>query len=196
MKSKPLAIVSDLDDCVFSFLQGFLDYYNTVFEKEICLPDLREYNFNDGMSKALKGWERLGYYGSLPLEFGAFRFLELLAQEGVEVIFLTARPEKYRKDTEKCLKRHRITEYSDLIFSKNKAAVIEQLKSTHEILAFIDDRASTVNSVFKTCKLPYTFLINKSHNRHETVESGIVRINTILCIWKILKPLIESKMEA
>ena len=181
---KPLAICCDLDDCVFSFLGPFLDSYNNYNFKSVSLSDVQDYDFEPALTRYLHYVEVNGFYLDLPVEFGAITFIKKMKELGIFVIFITARPEQFKRDTVLALFKNKIV-YDELFFSKNKVKTILQLKTRYDILGMIDDRFKTIKDVSLKCGLPFNFLITKPHNESVSLRgSRVIRVNYILDIYK------------
>ena len=129
---RDLTVILDIDDCVFSFLGPFLDCYNEKFGTTISTSDITDYNFDTDKSSFLKQIEASGFYSNLPLEFGALCFIKNLNKLKIKIIFITARPEVYKRDTLISLYQNNI-EYEKLYFFKNKHVLINSLKKTYDI---------------------------------------------------------------
>lgn len=191
MLKRNLAVCIDLDDCIFSFLGVFVDLYNKRMVRSLNLTSMVDYNFNKQLSAFLHEIELEGLYSRLPLEFGASTFLDLLTSLKIKIIFITARPKEFKRDTIIALNNNNI-DYEMLIFNKNKSEVINSLKNHYDVLAFIDDRASTVEKVFNKCGLNFTFLIDKPHNKNIMVSKGIERISNLMDAWDRMNRVIRN----
>jgi hypothetical protein len=188
---RQLAVCLDFDDTCVDFLGALLDTYYLDSGDLIPLNSLTDYKLPNPLKSHLKASERLGFYRSLQSLRGSFAFIDKCQKLGIKIIFITARPEKYEEDTRHNLREHSIQNY-ELYFSKDKAKTIESLKTEYNILAFIDDRASTVVDVHTKCNLPYSFLVNKPHNKNCFLDGlKIIRIDDLADAWVILSGSIQ-----
>ena len=79
--------------------------------------------------------------------------------------------------------------YDDLIFcsSSDKAKMIRKLGKTFNVVAFADDKASTVQDVFENTNVNEVYLINQPHNEHMEIDEDITRLNKLFDIVQFLK---------
>ena len=197
---KPKAIVLDLDDTLVSFAEFLVLLYNASFGTSLSANDLINWDFKDIEIKDARGnvasgkhlreffieMEGHGLYAALPIIPEAQQALHMISQRGYKIIILTARPDKFKIDTEINLIKNFIP-YDKLVFDWDKVKVINKLKSRYAIVAFADDKYSTVEVVKENCGLDYTFLVNKAHNQNINEKDGIIRIGTVLEMVRFLK---------
>jgi len=183
---KKLAMALDIDDTLVSFLGPFLDAWNEAKDDLVSLSSMTDYDFSQKrMNAFLHMLEKIGFYRNLPACWGAVSFVNKLKSMGIKIVLITARPSKFRRDTEFNLDESGFT-YDDLIFSKEKSQIINNLKNKYHFLAFADDRLSTVVNVGNKCSLPFNFLLTQPHNADFVLTSNIVRVNYILDILSIM----------
>lgn len=175
--NKQKAIVLDLDDCCFDFI-GTLCVLAKVLENTTYIKqDLVKWELPEELQTIFRKYEREIYLLE-PMFKEAKIFLTYANTLGIKIIFMTARDEKYKKETELSLAMNEIT-YEEICFNKNKALKINRLSDKYDILAFADDKASTINKVKKDTTIPNVYLIDMPSNRNEVIEKGVIRIYNI-----------------
>lgn len=192
-------VVLDVDDTIVDFV-GFLCYiYNSKNHTSVTSADLKSWDFvgtkvEDAQGKVVKGEELRkffldiedhGLYAALPVIKESLLALELMRKLGYKIIFLTARSDKYLKDSEINFIVHKIP-YDEIIFDHDKAKRIKQLARKHSIAIFVDDNVKHVTNVFETDRVEVCYLVNKGHNKNIELPDGIVRINDLLEIVRTL----------
>jgi len=191
-KRRPYAVVLDYDDTCVDFI-GFLctlhnhlhgtcmtrrDVVNWCFS-DIDMKDARGHTVTGAeFNSTFKEWENDGLYASLPALKDARRAIDLMKTLGYKVIILTARDEKYRKQTE-LNAMHQHLKYDELHFSNDKVKTIRELSKVYNIKMFADDKASTVISIAEKCKVKHVFLIDQEHNS-DIDDDDIVRVKDIM----------------
>ena len=73
--------------------------------------------------------------------------------------------------------------------SKDKAKVVRKLSKEYNVVAFADDKHSTVEDVKKNTKVKNVYLVNQEHNRNMENIDGVKRVNGIFEIIRDLKDL-------
>jgi uncharacterized HAD superfamily protein len=198
-KKKKKAVVLDLDDVTFDFLGTLIHLYNE--ENGTCLTehDLVRWDFDgiemkDARGNITKGAdirkffeevEQHGLYAFTPVFPHAKQAIDMLHEWGYKIIFLTARKDQYKKITELSLKMGHV-KFDKIIHNWDKCKVIEELKEKYEVVAFADDKYSTVQAVKKLCNLPCQFVVTKAHNVGIEPEEGIIRVTNLLEIVRYL----------
>lgn len=202
--SKTHAVVLDIDDTIVDFI-GFLCYlYNVKHNTTVSPVDLKNWDMvgtkvEDAQGKIVKGEELRvffrdlephGLYAAIPAIKESVLAVELMRRLGYKIILLTARDEKFLKDSEINLIVNRIP-YDEIIFDHDKAKQINRLAKKHSIAMFVDDNTKHVTNVFDTDKVEVVYLVNRPHNNSTELPEGIVRINDLLEIVRTL-PEVES----
>lgn len=199
-KKKDKAIVLDYDDTVVNFLDKLCELHNSLHGTSLSACDIKSWSFvnldlTDARGKTVKGadlestfrrFEHGGLYATLPLIPHSKYVIDIIQKMGYKVIVLTARKECFRLQTELNLIINNIKP-DDLIFNWDKAKVINELKERYEIVAFADDRLSTVQAVEEHCSVEFNCVVTKEYNRHEEVTGEIIRINDLVDLLKLLK---------
>lgn len=200
-------IVCDNDDTIVNFLSGLCKVFNKRYGTCITENDLATWNFDDLLIKDARGsevkgedirktfmeYENHGLYVGLDLLESSYDALKWMKKLGYKVIILTARDEKYGKDTELNLIFNNIAQFVDEVyFEKDKVKKIQELSKTHKICLFADDKASTVNAVAEGCKVDHIILIDKAHNRNEEVVEDVKRLRTLFEAVRFLKDYSEE----
>lgn len=203
-KLKPKAIVCDSDDCLVGFMQGLCDLHNSLYKTCVTPSDIKEYDMTKAHMKDVNGnevegselmqtfkdYEDHGIYASLePLQY-VIRALDIIKLYGYHIIVLTARNEKYRKQTEMNFMKHKM-KFDDIVFteSREKAKTIRKLAKTYNIVAFIDDKASTVIDVNENTNVNQVYIINQKHNEGFDLDDEIQRVNSVFDIVRNLPDL-------
>ena len=200
--AKKKAVCLDIDDTVLDFAGTLCRLYNNKNETCLSATDLASWDFKDinlvdargnkasgkDLREMFLEYEKHGLYATLPLFADAREALHILEIIDYDVIFITARNEKYRIETEIALVMSNV-KYAKLIFAEDKAAAINRLKKEYSIRAFADDKAETVDAVADRCDLEYTFLLDKPYNQAYVIkeDSGITRIKSVLEILRHLR---------
>lgn len=200
--AKRKVVCLDIDDTVLDFASTLTRLYNS--KKGTCLSvtdlatwDFKDVNLVDARGNKASGkdlrdmfleYEKHGLYAALPLYPEAREALHILEVIDYDVIFITARDERYKVDTEISLVMAGV-KYSKLLFSSDKSVAINKLKKEFNVKAFADDKAETVDTVAEKCDLEYTFLLDKPYNLSHPIkeDSGIIRIKSILEMLRYLK---------
>lgn len=202
-KIKPKALVFDYDDCIVKFLETVFQFYNYLNDTSVSTNDMSDWEFDSLLHKDARGnvvtgadirdtfleYEPHGLYAGLPPIRNAIKALEFCRKLGYKLIIITARKQEYEKDTLYNMWLNGV-EYDEIYFEKDKAHRIKQLKRQYNIIAFADDKFSTVKEVADTCKLRYNFLVDMASNRmveFDEEEEGINRISDLFEIIKYLK---------
>lgn len=133
--SKPLAIITDIDETV-------LDNSAYAVHRALLGKDYEAVSWNEWTSKAAAD--------TVP---GAATFLMYAAAKGVEIFYITNREEKERTGTMNNLKRFRLpnTDDAHLLLkttTSGKEARRQQVLKDHEVLLLIGDNLSDFNSLF------------------------------------------------
>lgn len=193
-KRRPYAIVLDYDDTVVNFIGFLCTIHNHINGTCITGRDIINWGFKDinmkdargntvtgaDLDKTFKDWESNGLYASLPAFKDARRAIELMRKLGYKIIIVTARDEKYRKETE-LNAMHQHIHYDELHFSQDKVKTIRELNKTYNIKMFADDKAVTVLDIADKCRIKYTFIIDQEHNKYiDDDEEDIIRIKDIM----------------
>jgi uncharacterized HAD superfamily protein len=131
-------------------------------------------------NQTFQDWEANGLYASLPAFKDAKRAINLMRKMGYKIIIMTARGEKYRKETE-LNAMHQGIVYDELHFSDDKVKTIRELSKQYNIKMFADDKADTVLRVAEKCKVKHVFIIDQEHNKGvEEDDDDIIRVRDIM----------------
>ena len=195
--------VLDFDDTCVNFIGGIIRLFNQrnntcLMERDIEVWGFENLKFKDARGNEINGkdlhdlfleYEKHGLYVGLPLLDSVKEALEWFKKLGYKVIILTARDEKYGKDTELNLKIvHDIAKYVDqVIFEKDKVTKLQELGKTHRIALFADDRACTIKDVAEFCKVEHVVLIDKPHNKNEDIGEHAKRVRNLFECVRFLK---------
>jgi len=203
-KKKEKIVVLDADDTIFDFLGGLCKVHNKRNGTCITPADIEDWNFEslemkDARGNVVKGvdfrktftdYEADGLYVGLDILGDADFALELIKKLGYKIIILTARDDKYGKQTELNLIFNRISSYVDDIFFKaDKVKKIKELSKVYHVVMFVDDRATTVASVLDNCNVDKVFLVDKGHNKTVELDEEIIRVKDLYGTVKYLKDL-------
>lgn len=201
-RNKLKTIVLDYDDTVVDFLGGLCRIHNKRYNTCISANDIQDWDFSslevkDARGNVVKGselkktfiaYEDDGLYVGLEMLGDADFALELMKKLGYKVIILTARDEKFGKQTELNLIFNRIAQYVDEVYFKaDKVKKIKDLSRTHHIVLFADDKASTVQAVAEECTVDNIFLIEKPHNKNIECDESVMRVRDLLDTVRYLK---------
>jgi len=202
IRQKPFLVVLDLDDCIVSFMGALCRVHNKKYGTSITPSDLNSWDFNtlevkDAQGNVVKGeelrktfadYEAEGLYVGLPLLGASDQALEFMKNKGYRVVILTARDEKYGKQTELNLIFNRIYQYVDEVFFKaDKVKKIQNLSKAYHIVMFADDKAETVQKVIQNCNVDHVFLIEQAHNENVEVDPDVKRVRDLLDTVRYLR---------
>lgn len=202
-KIKPKIVVFDLDDTTVGFVDKLCRLHNRLHHTEISPSDIKEYNikklnFVDCSGNTVNGeelWQTFQeyepyIYPSLKPLPEAREALQRLKKKGYLIFFLTARKPSYEKPTIFCLLDQDLP-HDQVLFadSKDKAKVVRKLSNDYNVVAFADDKHSTVEDVKKNTKVKNVYLVNQEHNRNMENIDGVKRVNGIFEIIRDLKDL-------
>jgi len=177
MKTKPKAIIYDCDDTFVDFIGLLCRLGRNLGGAEYKRSDLKEWGLPEDLEKVYKDYENW-IYVSAPVLPRVKKHLEEVRKMGIKIIVMTARDGEFGKQTKFNLAFNEIP-YDVLLFNKNKALKINRLAEEYDILAFADDRADTINKVKRETDVKNVYLINMPSNRHEDMEEGVKRINSV-----------------
>jgi hypothetical protein len=194
------AIVLDIDDVTINFIDFLLRVFNSKYGTCIAPSDLTSWNFTDvkitdARGTTVKGeelraffeeMEKHGLYAALDAIPGGKDLIEYAQDLNYRVILLTARPEKYRIQTEISLIRNGII-VDEMIFNWDKCKIINELAEKYIIHAFVDDKLDTIESVFKNCSVKNVCLLSKAYNINAKISDGITRVTNPFDIAKMLR---------
>lgn len=196
--NKRRAIILDLDDCVFDFIGHLCLLHNKKYNTHITRSHITRFDLdveerdiygvvlkNATLEKTFKELEPYGLYAVLPVFYEAKQAFKIFKDLGYAIIFLTARSEKFRKQTEIAIWLNDIIP-DKLVFNKNKVNAINSLSEKYEIVMFADDKPQTVKSVNTNCKVKYPILITRTYNEKAKLSQNIYRCNDLLETIKFL----------
>jgi hypothetical protein len=206
---KPKVIILDVDDTILDFCGFLCSLHNKKYGTCISPNDLTDWNFSSVEVKDANGnvvlgsqlratfeeYEADGLYVGLDVLGDADFALEIMKKLGYKIILLTARNEKFGKQTELNLIMNKIYQFIDEIHFKSdknienfKTNKIKELSKIYNIQLFADDRAETVMQISENCKVDKIFLINKAHNKNIEIEDeNIVRVGDLMEAVRYLK---------
>lgn len=202
-KTKERVIILDLDDTTVGFVDKLCRLHNRLHHTEISPSDIKEYNikklqFTDCSGNVVTGeelWQTFQEYESYiypslkPLP-EAREALQRIKRKGYLIFFLTARKPSYEKPTLFCLLDQDLP-HDRVIFadSHDKAKVVRKLAKEYNVVAFADDKHSTVKDVKENTKTKNVYIVNQEHNRNMDDIVGVKRINGIFEIVRDLPEL-------
>lgn len=175
--NKPKAVVFDLDDCTMDFRGLVVSIHEALTGIKYTARDLKEWDFPEDLYKTFKDHEDYIYRAMRPKPNAVDKIIEFRSR-GYEVVFMTARPEKFKDATEFSLKMAGIW-YDDLLFNKNKSLKINRISDKYEIRVFADDKLATVEKVKRDTDVPHVYLVEAPWNKNEEVSEGVKRIKSI-----------------
>lgn len=209
-KAKIPAIVCDLDDTICDFVGGVVQLYNKRHKTCISPSMMSDWNWNSlsvtdargtkvtgvDLRKVYEEYEPEGLYACLEALPFVAQALDIIQKLGYKIIIITARGNKYGKQTELNLLTRRIPHDEGLVFFKDddkedtetfKVRKIKELSKTYKIAFFADDKPSTAQAVQEGCNVGKVFLINKAHNRSVDIPEDVLRIDDLLETVRYLK---------
>lgn len=176
--SKPKAVFLDLDDCVVNFVTHLCNIHYKLYGEKFNRSDITEWKLPKELYKTFKDYESWLYI-SQPMLPKAKAKIQEIRDSGYKVVFITARGEDFKKHTEFSLALHEVKYDADIIFRKNKALQINRLSEQYNIVAFADNKPSTVRKVATETDVRNVYLIGLPWNRDEEMPDNVKRINSI-----------------
>jgi len=191
--TKAPTVILDIDDTIFNFTGHLCFLFNRKHGSSISENDLKEWNFYSTKVEDVRGnvvngkelrqffldYEAHGLYTALPPIRESTMAIDLIKKLGYKIILLTARDERFEKDTELSLLMYNIP-YDEVIFNADKPKHINRLARKHIIVAFADDKFEYIKNVAETDKVEMCYLIEKTHNRNEELPEGSLRVRDLL----------------
>jgi uncharacterized HAD superfamily protein len=171
---KPLAVCLDWDDSCSNFIGNLLRIHNGLYGTKYTREIFSNWQMPEDIRMTFKTYEN-EIYASQPLLPKVRKKLKKIKRMGYKIIFITARPEAYRKVTLFNLALNNIN-YDAIYFSKNKTLKINKLMKKFNIKAFADDNINTVNKVAEHTKVKHVYLITRSYNRNVAEHKRVKRI--------------------
>jgi len=205
---KEKVVCLDLDDAIVGFLPMLCLIYNKLNGTCIAPMDFKEYDLEilemkdangnvvlgKGIKDIFKEFEDHGLYASLDVLPEASHALNLIKKLGYKIFFITAREERFEKQTKLNLLKNHI-EYDRLFFVKScdKAKIIRKIAKEYQVIMFFDDRLSTVVDVFENTNTKHVFLKEMPHNKHQEIDAGIIRVSGLFDTVRYLKDVNSTK---
>lgn len=199
---KKKAIVFDVDDCIFDFIGMLCFLHNqihgtVVSASHFTVYNMKEIDFTDINGKHVKGeqlfetfmkYEDHGLYTLLEPRKLAVEALNLIKKLGYHIILMTARKPEFELQTIASLAKFKIN-YDELHFtgSNEKAKMIRKLSKDYNIVAFADDKPSTVNDVFENTNVNDVYIVDQPHNRNVEFDEEIIQLDKLFDIVQYLK---------
>ena len=198
-KIKEFAVVLDIDDTVITFTAYLCNLFNKKYHASISETDVIDWNFkstevkmNDGsivtgrqLRDFFKEYEANGLYAAAPPIRESVWALTLIRKLGYRIILLTARKERFRKDTEINFLLNDIV-HDSILFDRKKVDAIRELSSQFNIVAFADDKLEYVEDVSKLDIVQQCYLVTRSHNRSEAIGDNVIRVSDLLEVVRLL----------
>lgn len=191
MKSK--LCVFDIDDVTLNFLGPLVDLHNKLHGTRISPHQLTNWDFEnlvmiDAAGKVVLGSDIRktmceyidhGFLAYLePFEF-VKESIDICQELGYTVCFLTARPHSQSKQTILSLLKHNI-KHDFVVYNKNKAWALNELKDTFDIELFVDDNAKYLKELENCTHIKKLFMINRPHNMQEEVGTKVARVHNLM----------------
>jgi len=171
------AVAIDLDDVSLNFLHTLVDVHNFMYDANYKVNDIKEWELPKDLEETFKEYESQ-LYVTLKKKTGVQKKIKEFINKGYKIIFITARPEIFRPETEFSLIKERLP-YDELFFNKRKSLKLRRLQEMYDIVAFIDDKADTIRKVKNETNIPNVYLVNMPSNKNEEIPEGVIRIDSI-----------------
>lgn len=189
MRYKNLKIGIDIDEVITKTIDGFLQFYNTKFDKKVLFSDISCYEFWDILGVKREDLLNLFFdfydhnlFENLSLIEGVIDAINNLSKKN-EVFFITARPFKIKDKTQKFLSENFPNISFTLICSsdffnkenntgfKSKAEICQKLNI--EVMVE-DNKDYALDCAKKGIK---SFLINKPWNQDCEDHENLIKVN-------------------
>lgn len=198
---KPKAVVFDMDDTLVGFVDMLMRLHNKLHKTCLVPSDLKEYNMKTLIMEDSRGntvlgedlwntfqeYEDHGLYAALKPLPEARHALSIISKLGYKIIIMTARKAEYEKQTKFCL-LHQNLVHDELIFagSTEKSKEIRKLSKKYNIVAFADDKASTVIDVSESTNVNKNYVIAQRHNLDVELPEEVKRVASVFEIVRDL----------
>ena len=191
----------DIDGILANYPRSLVDFMNSEQCRQM-IPELNSwgefdpelattYNiFNDyGIEREVANkvkhlYRETGYKRQIPVYDDAKQFLDTLRAKGYVISLVTSRPyHEYNRifaDTMDWLNDNEL-QYDVVLWAEDKGTKITEEFGVENIEFFVDDVADYANSVAD--RGIRTYLMNKTYNQDNTINSDIVRVN---CLHAVL----------
>jgi len=188
----------DIDEVVAEFLESFLKFYNTKYNKEHRKEDFETYQFEDTIGgthedavNLVKEFGNHYFFENLPLVDGAVEHVKELSKE-YEIIFITARHPMFKEKTESFLKKYFEEIFSEVLYTGEAFAKYGITKADlckeRGIKIMIDDNKLFANELAE--KGVKVFLLDKPWNKNYDKHENIIKVKD----WKeVIKKIQEVK---
>lgn len=198
---KPKAVVIDLDGVVGDFLFTLTWLHNKLYKTSVSHNDIKTYNFvdlkitdargitvtGDQLHTTFREWEPHGIYSTMPLLPHAKEALVIIRALGYKILFMTAREEQFKKQTELWLHSNDLP-YDELFFEREKAKKIRNLSKTYNVQAFMDDHVENAIDVAEKTNVNSVFLIESPITRDKEFENeDFEKVNDLFEATRYLK---------
>lgn len=211
MGRKPKAIVLDYDDTIVDFVGFLCEVHNKKHNTCITPRDITSWGFESLDFKDVRGnrvtgeqfigtfmdYESDGFYVSLDLIGSTFNALMIMKELGYKIIILTARPDKFGKQTELNIIKNKIANFIDEVHMKAeddnnkdfKSKKLKELSKKYNIQMFADDKYDTIVSVLEKCNINNVVLVDRGYSINDNIDEddGIIKVNEIMETLKFLK---------
>lgn len=197
-KKKEKVIVIDGDDVIWDFtgtttLLTNLTYGTCITPEQVNVWDYNGLELIDALGNRVTGemllnvyktYENHGLYSVLSLKPFAKFAIELMKKSGYLVYILTARDEKFRKETELQIMLGGLS-IDKIIFNWDKVIELNRLSKTYKVVCMVDDKSSTCTAISEKCKVGKVFLMNAPTNKDfDESDTDIIRVNDLLDVVK------------
>lgn len=111
----------DIDEVIAEFLESFLEFYNSKYNRNLKKEDFKSYQFEETLGgsheeEAVELVKEHGYEGEIKLVSGALEAIKELSKKH-ELIILTARHPMFKDKTEKFLEMHFGNIFSQILYT-------------------------------------------------------------------------------
>lgn len=172
MKKKKLKIALDIDGVVMDFLGQMLRAHNIKYETRVTVDDMTLFmpdgDLEDLISEKLwtesfEWFENSGGYSTLSSFEGVRTALNNILEAGHEIVFVTARPGKFKRETEMSFILNKIP-MAPIYYtgSRGKTPVLKKLAPD----IFVDDSVKNLKAA-KRAGVPRILCLDAPYNRCE-----------------------------
>lgn len=199
MPKKEKIVILDYDDTIGNFLGSLCQLHNRLHGTHLSEHVLNSWDFDnieveDVNGNIVKGSDlrrtfeeyEIQLYSSMPLLADAKFAVDTIKAIGYKVFVLTARDEKYAKETYFNVIKNDVN-CDEILYDWDKSKIIKQLSKKYNIVLFADDNADTIKAVYENCKVKNVCIVNRPHNRNVELDEEIKRVGSVVDCIKYLK---------
>lgn len=190
MEKKIIAL--DIDDTIFAFMALMLKMINLKHNSRVTVEDITERIPHDNLediisegrwTKEFEFFEQAGAYAAMTPFEGVRTSIENLIAAGYEVVYVTARPSIFKKQTEFSFIVNKIPNVDRIYYApKGKKRILSRLKPAY----FVDDNITNCKDALKAgMTLDQIYVLDQPWNSTED-SKDFKRISSLMQLERML----------